>query len=68
MVYGVTRKRYASVTTRCVSVRCIGNNVSLYGRALISGSCDIVVEVNCLQVLVILAVISIREHLFNFRN
>ena len=56
------------MTTRCVSVRCIGNNVSLYGMALISGSCDIVVEVNCLQVLVILAVISIREHLFNFRN
>ena len=55
------------MTTRCVSVRCIGNNVSLYGRALINGSCDIIVELNCLQVLVILAVISIREHLFNFK-
>ena len=55
------------MTTRCVLVRCIGNNVSLYGMVLISGSCDIVVEVNCSQVLVILAVISMHEHLFNFK-
>ena len=60
-LWGFTaRNRYASVTTMCVSVHCIG-------RAFISGSCDIVVEVYCLQVLAILAVISMREHLFNFK-